>query len=82
MPADLCDGPLDLVGVLEDHHSLGRDGFRQQLRLLPAKVLLKQIYLVVLSNALLGRSHQVFRSLGEPQCWVSVQFLQVFTNIS
>ncbi len=82
MPTDLGDGPFDLVGVLEDHHGLGGDGFRQQLWLLPTKVLLEQIDLVVLPNALLGRCDQVFRSLSEAQCRISVQFLQVLADVT
>lgn len=54
MPRDLGDRALNLIGVLEDHHSLSVDDFSSVLGLLTFKVLLEQINLVVLTDALLS----------------------------
>lgn len=54
VPRDLGDRALNLIGVLEDHHSLSVDDFSSVLGLLTFKVLLEQINLVVLTDALLS----------------------------
>ena len=82
MPADLCDGTSYRVWILEYHHSLGGNILRQKFRLFAAEILLIQINLVVLSDSLLGTSSEISRCLGETECWVSVQFLLIFSDIS
>ena len=54
MPVDLGDSTSNGVGVLKDHDGLSGNVLTQQLRLLTAEVLLKQVDLVVLSNGFLG----------------------------
>jgi hypothetical protein len=52
------------------------------LRLFTIEVLLEKIYLVVLSNGLLGTSNEVLCCLGKAESRVSVQFLVVFGNVT
>lgn len=51
-------------------------------RLLTIEVFLEQVDFVVLPDALLSSSNQVFGRLSEPHCGVSVKFLQIFSNVS
>ena len=46
------------------------------------EILLEEIDFIVLLDSLLGTSCEVFSSLGEPEGWVSVQFLLIFRDIS
>ena len=46
------------------------------------EILLEEIDFIVLLDSLLGTSCEVFSSLGEPEGWVSVQFLLIFRYIS
>lgn len=52
VPHNLGGGALDVVRVLEDHHSFGVDGLRHVLRRFAFEVLLEQIDFVVLLDAL------------------------------
>jgi hypothetical protein len=82
VPVDLGDCSADWVGVLEDHHCLGRDALREKLRLLAREILFEQINLVVLSNGLLGASSKITGSLGEAEGGISVELLLILGNIA
>lgn len=82
MPTYLSNCPLDLVWILEDHNSFSGYSLREVLWLFSVEVLLKQINLIVLSDALLSSSHEVLSCLCEPLGWVSVQFFEILLNIT
>jgi hypothetical protein len=82
MPSNLGHSSFHWVGIFEDHHCLSRYVLREMLWLLSVEVFLKQINLVVLSDALLGACNQILGSLAETELWVSVEFLCVFSDIS
>jgi hypothetical protein len=52
------------------------------LRLLSTEILFKQIYFVILSDALLGSSNEIFCGLGISKIGVSVEFLKIFCNVT
>lgn len=82
MPGNAGGSSLDVVGVLEDHHCFGGDVLAQVLGLLACKVLLEQVDLVVLEDALGSALNHFFCSLSKPKRGISVHFLGVLRLVS
>ena len=75
MPTNLCHSSFYRIWVFEYHGGLSCNILREVLWLLSTEVLFEQINLIILPNALLGSTHQVFGSLSEAKVRISVQLL-------
>jgi hypothetical protein len=81
VPGDLGDGALNSVRVLEDHDGLGVDGLGEVLGLLAVEVLLEEIDLVVLADALLSGVHQVGSSALKAEVDLTEHLLLILGNV-
>jgi len=81
MPHDLCCCSFNLVGVFKDHHSFSVDGLRQMLGLLTVEVLLKQVDLIILFDALLCVVDEISSGRCVAEGWVTHHLLVVLRNI-
>ena len=81
VPRDLGYGTLYLVGVLEDHHGLSVDDFGGLLGFFAGEVLLEQIDLVVLADALVGRVDEVGGGRLEAEVALTDHFLLILCDI-
>jgi len=66
LPSNLSYGALNLVGIFEDHKSLGVDLFTHIFRFLTCEVLFEQVNLVVLFNASLSGPSEILGGGCEP----------------
>lgn len=82
MPGDLSDCPFNWIGILEYHDCLSWDSLWEVLWLLAAKIFLKEINFIILSDTFLGTSHQILSSLAETESGVSVHLLLILLNIA
>ena len=82
VPGDLGGGSLDLVGVLEDHECLGGDVLAHVLGRLTLEILLEEINLVVLEDALGGTLGHLFGGVRKSEGGLSVHFLLVLGLVS
>jgi len=82
MPCDFSDSSLHSVRVLENRNRFGRDGLRQILRAFTAEVLLEQINLVVLAEALHGTLDEVMGSSSVTKRSLSVKLFLILDLVS
>ena len=81
MPNDLIGRTLNLVVVLEDHHSLGVEILGQVLRLFTLKVLFEEIDLIVLFDTLFRVGYKVSSSVSIRKEGISHQLLLIFGDL-
>ena len=81
MPSNLGDCSLDGVRILKNHDSLGGDGLGHEFGILASEVLLEQIDLVVLLNAVGGALDKFTSGLAEAHQGVFGQFSHVLVDL-
>ena len=82
MPWDFSYWTFYWVRIFEDHSCLCRYSLWKMFRLLSTEVFFKQIYFIILSDALLSTSYEIFGCLSKAKIGISVEFLEIFSNIT
>ena len=81
MPRQTGSRSLEIVWILEDHESLGRDILREMLWLLTMEIFFKEIDLVILSNTSRCTLDHISCSLRKTKRSIPIKILLISLNI-